>query len=274
MTEAPTKQKLWGGRFTGKTDPLYVFSEVHVSTSEYSSSMHAFNQSLHYDKRMYAADVRGSIAYAKSLTLVGILNRDEEGKIVSGLQAVEKEWRDGNVGFIICKLKYSSLGISSFFQFQIKEDDEDIHTANERRLSELIGPLAGKLHTGRSRNDQVATDMRIWLLDECKSLENDLKALIRVLVGRADSERDYLMPGYTHLQVCLSGVVSLISDRIILKIRSREGNQFDGRTCYCRMHCLSKMTWIVFVRSFLVFQSFHLAVVPWLAIRLVSTVNS
>ncbi|PPQ80027.1 hypothetical protein CVT26_011912 [Gymnopilus dilepis] len=180
MSEAPTKQKLWGGRFTGKTDPLYVFSEVHVSTSEYSSSMHAFNQSLHYDKRMYAADVRGSIAYAKSLTLVGILNRDEEGKIVSGLQAVEKEWRDGN--------------------FQIKEDDEDIHTANERRLSELIGPLAGKLHTGRSRNDQVATDMRIWLLDECKSLENDLKALIRVLVGRADSERDYLMPGYTHLQ--------------------------------------------------------------------------
>jgi len=68
-------------------------------------------------------------------------------------------------------------------------------------LSELIGPLGGKLHTGRSRNDQVATDMRLWLLDEVKIAENDLKALIRVLVERADNEKDYLLPGYTHLQV-------------------------------------------------------------------------
>lgn len=68
-------------------------------------------------------------------------------------------------------------------------------------MSELIGPLGGKLHTGRSRNDQVATDMRLWLLDEVKIAENDLKALIRVLVERADNEKDYLLPGYTHLQV-------------------------------------------------------------------------
>ncbi|KAI9446420.1 argininosuccinate lyase [Lactarius indigo] len=164
MADKPTKQKLWGGRFTGKTDPL----------------MHAFNQSLDYDRRMYAADIRGSIAYAKSLTLVGILTKSEEVKIVEGLLAVKKEWESG--------------------QFRIQPDDEDIHTANERRLSELIGPLGGKLHTGRSRNDQVATDMRIWLLDQVDEIEASLVALIRVMVERADKEVDYLMPGYTHLQ--------------------------------------------------------------------------
>jgi argininosuccinate lyase len=83
----------------------------------------------------------------------------------------------------------------------VKEDDEDIHTANERRLSELIGPLGGKLHTGRSRNDQVATDMRLWLLDEVEMIKSVLVSLIRVLVERADKEKDYLLPGYTHLQV-------------------------------------------------------------------------
>lgn len=142
--------------------------------------MHEFNQSLRYDKRMHAADIRGSIAYAKALTKVGILTSEEEQRIVQGLQTVGKEWEDG--------------------VFQIQPDDEDIHTANERRLSELIGPLGGKLHTGRSRNDQVATDMRLWLLDEVKDVESGLKALIRVMVERADKEKDYLLPGYTHLQ--------------------------------------------------------------------------
>ncbi|KAI0065480.1 argininosuccinate lyase [Artomyces pyxidatus] len=164
MAEQPTKQKLWGGRFTGKTDPL----------------MHAFNQSLAYDQRMHAADIRGSIAYAKSLTKVGILTLEEETKIIEGLAVVGQEWVDG--------------------KFQIQPDDEDIHTANERRLSELIGPLGGKLHTGRSRNDQVATDMRLWLLDEVVEIEAGLVALIRVMVERADNEKDYILPGYTHLQ--------------------------------------------------------------------------
>ncbi|KAF9227516.1 putative argininosuccinate lyase [Gyrodon lividus] len=164
MADKPTKQKLWGGRFTGKTDPL----------------MHAFNQSLRYDQRMHAADIRGSIAYAKALARVGILTRDEETKMIEGLQAVEKEWDSG--------------------QFTPAPDDEDIHTANERRLSELIGPLGGKLHTGRSRNDQVATDMRLWLLDEVEDVQASLKGLVRVMVERADKERDILLPGYTHLQ--------------------------------------------------------------------------
>ncbi|KAF5381122.1 hypothetical protein D9615_003867 [Tricholomella constricta] len=164
MSNQPTKQKLWGGRFTGKTDPL----------------MHAFNQSLKYDQRMYAADIKGSIAYAKSLTLVGILTQEEESIITDGLRSVLKEWRDG--------------------KFQVQADDEDIHTANERRLSELIGPLGGKLHTGRSRNDQVATDMRLWLLEEARDIESGLKGLICVMVERADKEKDILLPGYTHLQ--------------------------------------------------------------------------
>jgi len=142
--------------------------------------MHEFNQSLKYDKRMYDADIRGSIAYSKALTLAGILTKDEEVKIVNGLEAVKKEWDDG--------------------VFQAQPDDEDIHTANERRLTELIGPLGGKLHTGRSRNDQVATDMRLWLMKEAHQIEIALKALIQVIVNRADKERVILMPGYTHLQ--------------------------------------------------------------------------
>ncbi|KAJ7710022.1 argininosuccinate lyase [Mycena rosella] len=164
MAEQPTKQKLWGGRFTGKTDPL----------------MHAFNQSLKYDQRMHAADIQGSIAYAKSLTLVGILTKEEETKITNGLAMVGKEWQDG--------------------VFQPQEDDEDIHTANERRLSELIGPLGGKLHTGRSRNDQVATDMRLWLLDQVQDIEQSVKGLLHVIVDRAEKEKEILLPGYTHLQ--------------------------------------------------------------------------
>jgi len=92
-----------------------------------------------------------------------------------------------------------------------KEDDEDIHTANERRLSELIGPLGGKLHTGRSRNDQVTTDMRLWLLDEVQDIRMATKGLIRVLVKRADNEKDHLLPGYTHLQVGCSLLISNLS---------------------------------------------------------------
>lgn len=164
MTDQPTKQKLWGGRFTGKTDPL----------------MHAFNQSLKYDQRMHAADIRGSIAYAKALRRVGLLTEEEEVKMTQGLETVGREWTTG--------------------QFQPAADDEDIHTANERRLSELIGPLGGKLHTGRSRNDQVATDMRLWLLDEVDDIESSLIGLVRIMVERADKERDILLPGYTHLQ--------------------------------------------------------------------------
>lgn len=159
-----TKKKLWGGRFTGTTDPI----------------MHAFNESLSYDKRMWAQDIRGSQAYAKALIACGVLSESEAHTIIQGLLSVAEEWKNGS--------------------FRIADDDEDIHTANERRLKELIGPVAGKLHTGRSRNDQVATDMRMWLLDEVDAIVTLLTDLLRVMVKRAESEVDHLMPGYTHLQ--------------------------------------------------------------------------
>ncbi|KAI8371709.1 argininosuccinate lyase [Radiomyces spectabilis] len=157
-------KKLWGGRFTGAVDPL----------------MDAFNASIHFDKRMYAADLIGSMAYSKALAKNGIISEQERDELVAGLENVMKEWEAG--------------------AFELKPGDEDIHTANERRLGELIGPLAGKLHTGRSRNDQVATDMRIWLREEASKILAHLKELIAVITARAEKEIDVLIPGYTHLQ--------------------------------------------------------------------------
>lgn len=156
--------KLWGGRFTGATDPL----------------MEQFNASIGFDKRFWAVDLRGSQAYARGLARAGILTATEAEQIVAGLERVADEWRRG--------------------EFVLKPNDEDIHTANERRLTELIGAVAGKLHTGRSRNDQVATDVRLWLREEIVQLQEHLQQLIRVTVDRAEVEIDLLMPGYTHLQ--------------------------------------------------------------------------
>ncbi|KAH9821299.1 L-Aspartase-like protein [Melampsora americana] len=162
--EKVSERKLWGGRFTGATDPI----------------MHEFNQSLSYDKRLYKADISGSIAYAMCLSRAGILSAEEADVIKRGLKEVETEWENGT--------------------FKPTADDEDIHTANERRLSEKIGKVAGKLHTGRSRNDQVATDMRIWLMEETEKIMYYLKDFITVITQRAEQEIDVLMPGYTHLQ--------------------------------------------------------------------------
>lgn len=158
-------KKLWGGRFTGENDPL----------------MEAFNASISFDQRLWAADIAGSQAYARALGDAGLLTPEEVIEIVAGLDAVAAEWRSGN--------------------FAIEAGDEDIHTANERRLTELIGAdVAGKLHTGRSRNDQIATDIRLWLREEIRSLQVYLAQLITVTVDRAEQEIDLLMPGYTHLQ--------------------------------------------------------------------------
>ncbi|KAJ1965177.1 argininosuccinate lyase [Dipsacomyces acuminosporus] len=162
MSSGP--KKLWGGRFSGETDPL----------------MEAFNESIHFDRRMYAADIRGSQAYAKALHKQGILTAEEQQTLDKGLSTVLAEWKEG--------------------KFELRPGDEDIHTANERRLGELVGSVAGKLHTGRSRNDQVATDMRLWLRDEVQKLTGFLRELVGTLVHRAEADVDVLMPGYTHLQ--------------------------------------------------------------------------
>ena len=157
-------KKLWGGRFTGANDPL----------------MEAFNASISFDKRMWRADLTGSQAYARALARSGIITSGEAETLVAGLELVADEWTAG--------------------AFELRPGDEDIHTANERRLTELLGDVAGKLHTGRSRNDQVATDPRLWLLGEIVELRRHLRELIRTATDRAAAEIDLLMPGYTHLQ--------------------------------------------------------------------------
>jgi argininosuccinate lyase len=155
---------LWGGRFTSQTDEL-VFK---------------FNASIHFDRRLYDQDITGSIAWAKALDKAGILTDDEAAKIIHGLELVRKEFDDEI--------------------FEILPTDEDIHTAVERRLTELIGPTGGKLHTGRSRNDQVATDFRLWVMAACEQVDGWIADLQSALVDSAAENLVSPMPGYTHLQ--------------------------------------------------------------------------
>ncbi|MGH0161576.1 UNVERIFIED_CONTAM: hypothetical protein FKN15_041375 [Acipenser sinensis] len=142
--------------------------------------MEKFNASIHYDKRMWAADIQGSKAYVKALEKAGLVTKAEMEQILEGMDKIFEEWSKG--------------------VFDIKAGDEDIHTANERRLKELIGEAAGKLHTGRSRNDQVVTDMRLWLRDGISTVTGHLLQLINTMMERAASEIDILFPGYTHMQ--------------------------------------------------------------------------
>lgn len=161
----PAELKLWGGRFTGATDPL----------------MNLYNASLPYDQKMYKSDIFGTKVYTSGLQKIGLLTKQELTKIHEGLAIIEKEWAEG--------------------KFEEKDGDEDIHTANERRLGEIIGrEISGKVHTGRSRNDQVATDMRLHVRDTLTELSTFLSTLIQTILNRAEQEIDVLMPGYTHLQ--------------------------------------------------------------------------
>lgn len=164
-SDKPAELKLWGGRFTGATDPL----------------MNLYNASLPYDQKMYSADLEGTRVYTSGLNKIGLITDDELKEIHRGLEVIKEEWANG--------------------KFVEKDGDEDIHTANERRLGEIIGrQISGKVHTGRSRNDQVATDMRIFVRDELTKILGFLKDLILTIIKRAETEIDVLMPGYTHLQ--------------------------------------------------------------------------
>ncbi|HEX5840588.1 MAG TPA: argininosuccinate lyase, partial [Anaerolineales bacterium] len=155
---------MWGGRFTQSLDPLAW----------------GLNSSLPVDQRLAIQDVDGSLAWAAAIHRAGILTDAEYDSLSLGLAAVRKEF--------------------SSDQFSFEATDEDIHTAVERRLSELAGDVAGKLHTGRSRNDQVVTDFRLWILQAIPSLLNALKVLQSALVERAEAADETVMPGYTHLQ--------------------------------------------------------------------------
>jgi len=155
---------LWGGRFSQKLDDLAW----------------ALNASLPVDQRMAIQDVDGSIAWADAIHKAGILSDEEHASITLGLDTVRKEFSSGGFSFV--------------------PSDEDIHTAVERRLSELIGTAAGKLHTGRSRNDQVATDFRLWMLQAIPDLLSAFRLLQTALVEQTELAGETLMPGYTHLQ--------------------------------------------------------------------------
>jgi argininosuccinate lyase len=155
---------LWDGRFTAKLD----------------QQAFALNTSLPFDKRLAQQDVKGSLAWAVALAQADVLADEESTNIISGLNVISTEFNDG--------------------QFVFSEFDEDIHSAVERRLGELIGPLAGKLHTGRSRNDQVATDFRLWILDNLPVLDAAIEGLQSTLISLAEQHLSTLMPGYTHLQ--------------------------------------------------------------------------
>jgi len=156
--------KLWGGRFDGATD----------------ANMDRFNASIGFDARLWRVDILASQAYAKATCQAGVITEAERDQIIDGLEQVAAEWQAGD--------------------FQLKPGDEDIHTAVERRLTELIGPVAGKLHTGRSRNDQVATDLRLYLLDAIDTLSKHLTDLQRTLVAVSEANIELIMPGYTHMQ--------------------------------------------------------------------------
>lgn len=156
--------KLWGGRFGEGT----------------AEEMAAFNNSLPFDHRLADADVRGSLAWAVALVAAGVLAAEEGEAIRRGLEAIRREFAGGT--------------------FVFQPTDEDIHTAVERRLGELIGPVAGKLHTGRSRNDQVATDVRLYILDHLPLLRHAVRELQQTLVAQAEAHPDVALPGYTHGQ--------------------------------------------------------------------------
>lgn len=155
---------LWSSRFTSSLDP----------------AAWVLNTSLPFDQRMARQDVAGSIAWAAALGRAGVLSAEEVAQLHAGLRAIDAEF--------------------AAHTFQFVEADEDIHTAVERRLGELIGPVAGKLHTGRSRNDQVATDFRLWLLETIPQVSAALADLQKALIERAETSLDVLLPGYTHLQ--------------------------------------------------------------------------
>ena len=155
---------LWSGRFS----------------SGLADNAWALNSSLSFDRRLAAQDVRGSIAWAEVLLQVGVLSEDEHIEILNGLNKIAAEFGDQIFLFL--------------------QTDEDIHTAVERRLGELIGATSGKLHTGRSRNDQVATDFRLWMLDALPILDHEICRLQSTLIDVAERYPSVLMPGYTHLQ--------------------------------------------------------------------------
>lgn len=163
--EKNAHKKMWEGRFSEASSKL----------------LEEFNASINFDKNLFEEDIAGSKAHAKMLGICGILKKDESEAIIKGLDEVLSEIRAG--------------------KFEFKLEDEDIHMAVEKRLSQIIGAeLGGRLHTARSRNDQVALDFKFYVLKKNLEISSCIKELIATLTNLAKNHKDTLMPGYTHLQ--------------------------------------------------------------------------
>ncbi|GBE07472.1 argininosuccinate lyase 1 [bacterium BMS3Bbin11] len=165
VKKAGKEEKPWKGRFTAATDQL----------------VEEYTQSVSYDKRLYKVDIEGSKAHASMLARVGVLTDKESRAIIEGLDQILEDIERG--------------------AFNWSRTLEDVHMNIEARLTENIGDIGKKLHTGRSRNDQVATDIRLYLRQEIESLSAEIKVLIIALLDLAEKESDTIMPGFTHLQV-------------------------------------------------------------------------
>lgn len=160
----PGQKKPWGGRFSESTD----------------RGVEEFTSSLHFDRRLYPYDIAGSVAHCRMLAAQGIVSSDDADVIVSGLEEIRKDIEAG--------------------AFPLSADLEDIHMAIETALIERVGPVGGKLHTARSRNDQISLDMRLYLRDEVATILDLVADLQAALVRVAKREIDTVLPGYTHLQ--------------------------------------------------------------------------
>jgi argininosuccinate lyase len=188
-----SEKNLWGGRFSGKADPGFA----------------EFNNSFRFDRRLFVVDVRASIAYCAALERAGVLTPTEAMQIRNGLESVRAE------------------GAS------VQSVAEDVHSYVEARLVELVGDVGRKLHTGRSRNDQVATDFRIWMREGLDDLSGLVREVQSALIDFAEGNRDVVVPGYTHLQRaqpvllahwCLAYFEMLARDRERLAETSRRVN--------------------------------------------------
>ncbi|MCD1265574.1 argininosuccinate lyase [Shinella sumterensis] len=163
-SETKSSNQMWGGRFASGPDAI----------------MEEINASIGFDKKLYAQDIRGSKAHAEMLAHQGIISADDKEKIVHGLDTILSEIESG--------------------AFEFSRKLEDIHMNVEARLATLIGPAAGRLHTARSRNDQVALDFRLWVKEELQKTEKALTGLIAAFLDRAEEHAETVMPGFTHLQ--------------------------------------------------------------------------
>ncbi len=190
MKNIEPEERMWGGRFSEETNKL----------------VQDFNASINVDRRLAVQDIQGSIAHATMLAEQSILTKEEANQIIEGLKGILRDIKAQNFTWLI--------------------EFEDVHMNIEKELTNRIGPVAGKLHTARSRNDQVVTDFRLWLRQETQELITLLKELNKVLVNLAEEHLEIILPGYTHLQVAQP---VLFSHHVLayFEMFSRDGQRFQ-----------------------------------------------